>query len=51
MAPVVSPQQQQTSLTNPTMHLYHIPQYTTLEQKCGLWDLWDWSIRGIDVSC
>ena len=40
-------------LINPTVHLSHIPQYTTLEQKCAyfcsnvgyragvLWDLWD----------
>ena len=26
---------QYTKFTNPTMHLSHIPQYTTLEQKCA----------------
>ena len=39
---------QHTNFTNPIMHLSHIPQYTTLEQKCahfcskvvycGMWD-------------
>ena len=40
-----------SNITDPTVHLSHIPQYTTLEQNCaycivGYWTgaLWGWSI-------